>query len=252
MNTQPAGKGKALPQYSVRESMKAKNVSLRITLQQGLEVVIPKGFDQGRIPGIVSKKQNWIEKTLDRLEQQRQQFDITTDHTLPTQLDLRAITETWQIEYEQRSSDRVALIEKSPDVLLLYGRVDNHAACKAVLEKWLAHKAVKHIVPWLRSVSWEVELPFKTASVRGQKTLWASCSHRKTISLNYKLLFLTAPLVRYVLIHELSHTIHLNHSAQFWGLVGQKEPNYKQLDAELRKAMHYVPGWLESTDMAME
>ena len=252
MTTQPAGKGKALPQYSVRESIKAKNVSLRITLQQGLEVVIPKGFDQERIPGIVSKKQSWIEKTLDRLEQQRQQLDVTDDYTLPTQLDLRAIGETWKIEYEQRPSDQVALMEKSSHVLLLYGQVDSFVACKSVLEKWLAHKAVKHIVPWLRSVSWEIELPFKTASVRGQKTLWASCSHRKTISLNYKLLFLAAPLVRYVLIHELSHTIHLNHSAQFWGLVGQKEPNYKQLDAELRQAMHYVPGWLESTDMAME
>jgi predicted metal-dependent hydrolase len=252
MTTQPAGKGKALPQYSVRESIKAKNVSLRITLQRGLEVVIPQGFDQGRIPGIVSKKQNWIEKTLHRLEQQRQQLDVTTDRTLPTQIELRAIAETWQIEYDQRPSDRVALIEKSSNVLLIYGRVDNFTACKGVLEKWLAHKAMKHLVPWLRSVSWEIDLPYTTTSVRGQKTLWASCSHRKTISLNYKLLFLTAPLVRYVLIHELSHTIHLNHSAHFWGLVGQKEPNYKQLDAELRKAVHYVPGWLESPSMEME
>jgi predicted metal-dependent hydrolase len=252
MVTQSAGKGKALPPYSVRESSKAKNVSLRITLQQGLEVVIPKGFDQRRIPGLVSKKQSWIEKTFDRLEKQREQLDVTADQTLPERLTLKAIGEIWQVKYEQQPGDRVALIEQSSRVLLLYGRVDNFTACKSVLSKWLAHKATKHLVPWLRSVSWEINLPFKSASVRGQKTLWASCSYRKTISLNYKLLFLSPALVRYVLIHELAHTIHLNHSADFWALVGEKEPNYKPLDRKLRTAMHDVPNWLEAADLVME
>jgi predicted metal-dependent hydrolase len=250
--SQPAGKSKPMPEYRVRESFRAKNVSLRITTQHGLEVVIPQGFDRGRIPAIVSKKQSWIEKTLHRLEQQRAQLAAKPKQTLPTQLDLRAIGETWKLEYEERPGDRVGLIEKSKGVLLIYGRIDHPPTCRAVLQKWLAHMAKKHLTPWLRSVSWEVDLPYKTASVRGQKTLWASCSHRKTISLNYKLLFLSPALVRYVLIHELSHTIHLNHSPQFWALVGQKEPNYKKLDTELRKAVHCVPDWLESPGIEIE
>jgi len=51
--------------------------------------------------------------------------------------------------------------------------------------------------------------------------------------------------VRYVFIHELCHTIHMNHSPKFWALVAEKEPNYQQIDRELRKAWRYVPAWAE-------
>lgn len=46
-------------------------------------------------------------------------------------------------------------------------------------------------------------------------------------------------------LHELCHTVHLNHSVRFWGLVEEKDPNYKAIDQELRKSSHFVPGWLE-------
>jgi predicted metal-dependent hydrolase len=99
-------------------------------------------------------------------------------------------------------------------------------------------------------VSQEIALPFEQVTVRGQKTLWASCSAKTNISLNYKLLFLPPELVRYVFIHELCHTIHLNHSRRFWALVAEKEPRYKQLDAELNKGWIYIPAWLERSSNA--
>jgi predicted metal-dependent hydrolase len=58
-------------------------------------------------------------------------------------------------------------------------------------------------------------------------------------------LFLPPYLVRYIFIHELCHTVHLNHSADFWNLVAAKEPNYKLYDSELNKGWCYVPEWVE-------
>ena len=235
----------ALPGYKVRESLKAKHVSLRMTVQGGLEVIVHKGFDQSRIPEILHTKQSWIAKTIGRLEEQRQQLSLEASHELPDQLHLRAIDQCWQVEYQPTSSQRITLTEKDKSRLILRGCTQNEDACKSLLQQWLSHKAYQRLVPWLWSVSQELNLPFNKASVRGQKTLWASCSQQKNISLNYKLLFLPTHLVRYVLIHELCHTTHLNHSAQFWGLVFEKESDYKALDLELRKSSHHVPGWLE-------
>ncbi|MBC7822316.1 MAG: M48 family metallopeptidase [Candidatus Parcubacteria bacterium] len=235
----------ALPGYRVRESLKAKHVSLRMTVQGGLEVIVPKGFDQSRIPEILHTKQSWIAKTTDRLEEQRQQLSLEASHELPDRLQLRAIDQRWQVEYQPTQSNRVTLTEKDKSRLILRGCTQNEDACKSLLQQWLSHKAYQRLVPWLWLVSQELNLPFNKASVRGQKTLWASCSQQKNISLNYKLLFLPTHLVRYVLIHELCHTIHLNHSSQFWGLVFEKESDYKALDRELRKSSHYVPSWLE-------
>ncbi|NIN12121.1 MAG: DUF45 domain-containing protein [Gemmatimonadales bacterium] len=80
--------------------------------------------------------------------------------------------------------------------------------------------------------------------VRAQRTRWGSCSRRSTISLNKKLLFLPAPLVEYVMVHELCHTVHFNHSPEFWDLVRERTPEYQALEAELRTAWRYVPAWV--------
>ena len=55
-------------------------------------------------------------------------------------------------------------------------------------------------------------------------------------------------MVHYVFIHELCHTLELNHSAKFWSLVEQWQPDYKRLDAELKDAWRLVPGWVEKTN----
>lgn len=233
------------PQYRVRESSKAKHVSLKMSVQGGLEVIVPKGFDRSRIPEILHNKQNWIERTIERLEEQRQQLALEHSPGLPTQLNLRAIDQLWLVEYCATATTRLTLTEKDKTRLVLRGNTQNEEACKSLLQQWLMHKAYQRLVPWLWSVSEELALPFHKAAIRGQKTLWASCSQNRNISLNYKLLFLTPPLVRYVFVHELCHTVHLNHSANFWALVQEKDPHYKPLDQELRKSSHYVPAWLE-------
>lgn len=242
-----SGQFAALPQYRVRESLKAKHVSLKMTVQGGLEVIVPRGFDQSRIPEILQTKQNWIERTIGRLEEQRQQLALEYSHALPDQLHLRAIDQLWQVEYQPTHSVRLTLTEKDKSRIILRGNTQHDEACKSLLQQWLTHKAYQRLVPWLWSVSQELDLPFHKASIRGQKTLWASCSQQRNISLNFKLLFLPTELVRYVFIHELCHTVHLNHSNHFWALVQEKDPHYKPLDQELRRSSHFVPGWLEPT-----
>jgi predicted metal-dependent hydrolase len=65
--------------------------------------------------------------------------------------------------------------------------------------------------------------------VKSQRTRWASCSAKKNLSLNTKLLFLPPDLVHHALTHELCHTVYMNHSRAFWRLVASNEPHYKAL-----------------------
>jgi len=112
-----------------------------------------------------------------------------------------------------------------------------------VLQPWLRRVGTAHLDPWLGKVSRETGLGYQTLQVRGQKSRWGSCSSRGSISLNYKLLFLPCELVRYILIHELCHTVHPNHSPRYWNLVARFEPAYRDLDRAMRTARTHVPEW---------
>jgi predicted metal-dependent hydrolase len=81
-------------------------------------------------------------------------------------------------------------------------------------------------------------------SVRRQRTRWGSCSTQGTISLNACLLFQSPAVVRYLMVHELCHRRHMNHSRRFWALVESLEPGWKPLDAELLQGWRKVPAWV--------
>lgn len=234
-----------LPYYTIRESRKARNVLLKVSVQGDLEIVIPKHFDKRRLPGILQKRRAWIEETIRHFGEERRSSEAEASGALPERIFLQALGEDWRVEYDETPGSHLTAVEKEGPALALRGNIGNVNACKLALRRWMMYKAIKHLVPWLGRISREIGLPFVRALVRGQRTRWASCSRQKTISINHKLLFLPEHLVRYVFIHELCHTVHLNHSSAFWTSLRDKEPCYKKSNAELRKAWQFVPAWLD-------
>ncbi len=229
----------AIP-HQIRVSPRAKHVYFRISIQQELQITVPRGYNLDKIPPLIERKRSWIESTKLRVE--KYQTEVQPDE-LPLEIILPAAGEIWRVEYLQKNSRRVTLRQKGANILSLSGNVESKLACKRQLRRWLVRKAQETLVPWLRAVSVELNLPFTKVSVRLQKSRWGSCSRRKTISVNAKLLFLRPELVRYLFVHELSHLVHMNHSARYWQFVAARESDYKQLDAEMGKAMRTIPRW---------
>jgi predicted metal-dependent hydrolase len=86
----------------------------------------------------------------------------------------------------------------------------------------------------LNQLSTEHNLPYKDLKITRFRTKWGSCSGHNDIALNYMLMQLPDTHIRYVLLHELAHTVHHNHKPNFWQKVEQMVPDCKQIRNDLK------------------
>jgi predicted metal-dependent hydrolase len=233
--------------YHLRISPRSRSIRFRVTPQRGLEVVIPQGCDPGQVPALLERKQQWIRAALKRVESLRAYYGPAAAWHLPAQIQLPAVGLAWSVTAKPTGTDtRTAVREIGAGQLAISGAIDDEPACRAALARWLMRQGHQHLVPGLRRVSREVGLPYQRVLIRRQKTRWGSCSRDGTISLNAKLLFLSAETVNYVMIHELCHRVELNHSPRFWRLVERHCPEYRRIDAQRRDLWKAVPHWADA------
>ena len=76
---------------------------------------------------------------------------------------------------------------------------------------------------------------YTSITIRDQKTRWGSCSSRGTLSFNYRLIYGPAGPLDYVVVHELCHLTHMNHSKDFWNMVERIMPDYRIYKQWLRE-----------------
>ncbi|MCX6841904.1 MAG: SprT family zinc-dependent metalloprotease [candidate division WOR-3 bacterium] len=215
--------------FRIREHPRARRVRIAVSSRAGMVVTIPHGFDRGRIPEILERKRDWIERAPRRYPMKPEPYRP------PERIVLQAVGEEWAVEYETGAPRHVTLVKRGDRVLHVSGATNRPDVVWKVLERWLTIQARRHLVPWLYRTAGELDISLKGISVRAQRTLWGSCSRRHTISLNARLLLIPPDMVRYVFVHELVHTRHMNHSREFWRAVAVHVPDYRDRVKELKR-----------------
>lgn len=222
------------PVYTIKKHKLAKYVKFRAS-QHGLQITVPYRFNVKQLPAMLEEHKIWIMEQLAKCSSPLVE--------LPTEIVFSAIAETWTISYLETSTVP-RIMQRAGKELVLMGCLDDKRRCVRYLIAWVKRYA-KHILPdYLQRVSCQLNLPYQSVRVKDQKTLWGSCTVDKAINLNYKLLFLPPDLMRHVLVHELCHTVHMDHSGHFWQLVSQFDANSEINRKLLKKGDQYLPGWL--------
>lgn len=226
--------------FSVRENSRARRLSIKVFPRGRVEVVVPRRTRPEVVQAFVREHRDWI-------SQARASF--ATLHPpepfrLPDEVLLTAIGQRFSVRYERASTGKSVRYRTQANVVVLSGRTDDDRQCVAALRRWLARIARQEFAPHLAALSMATANPYRRMHVRGQRTCWGSHSSSGTISINYCLLFLDPEIVRYLMIHELCHGRHMNHSGRFWKLVAQYEPDYRRFDRALANAWDNVPVWV--------
>jgi len=209
--------------YTFRRSFKARRVRLEVRQQTGLTVIVPRSYSISRLPGLLKSKERWISRNLQRFNQSQPASaakKLQSGDTVPylgRELEL--------VEQGDHDGDSVALegnkLAVRPDLF-------NNGLLEPALEQWYRTEAYKLITERADKLSSQMGINYKRLVIRGQKTRWGSCSHRKNLSFNWKLIMAPQPAVDYVIIHELIHLKEMNHSKRFWILVAQYCPGWRE------------------------
>ncbi len=212
---------------------------LKMTVDQKgeLQVIAPKQVSTSVIQEFVLASLDWIEKQQARQTARREALlkSNPPKKFLPGEFfRFYGIERELVFESSNNAKLRFEIVESylvaHLPVPLMDAAVDvEHSktlyqSLKEGLAKFTETEARRHLTERIQFWSEKMKLKVSGVSFRNQKTRWGSCSTAGHISLNWKLVFAPEAVIDYVVIHELAHLVHANHSELFWNLVETFDP----------------------------
>jgi predicted metal-dependent hydrolase len=195
---------------------------VRVTVdpRRGVEVVLPQRAPEREAAAAIRELAPWIERRVRELDHARAMVAARGEQVpyLGELLVLRA------------EPGRTRVHRRGGELLVPAG--DDRVAA---LERWYRRAARDEIAARLRAACARAGSSYSTLTIRGQRTRWASCSPSGAMSFNWRLLLAPAPVLDYVVWHEVCHLEVMDHSPRFWRLLASRCPDYRQQKAWLRR-----------------
>ena len=181
-----------------------------------LVVILPPEIDDST--KIIEKRKSWIQRKWSTIQKTIERAGIPKD--------FKIFGETYIIE-KTTEKPRISHIEKK-----VYINPEKSEHYKAIINQLRKLLKIK-VKPIVEEYAAKYDLKLNKVLVKRQTTKWGSCSSKKNITLNLKLICLPEQTIRYIIFHELTHLKHRKHNQTFWQTISQEFPNYKEQERRL-------------------
>lgn len=213
-------------QYILKKNPRSRSLRLRIS-STGEAVVTAHPLTPNKmIESFVLEHQAWIEQ-----QQHKIRTELSSLTEIREELWYRGERLPFRLQVNQQKKPKVTL---DGGKIVVYSKSEDHQSIRIQLTKWYREQAEKYLPPkTLQLAEKTMNLPVNV-SLRDQKTRWGSCSSRRTISLNWRLILVPEWVSEYIIFHELAHLRQMNHSKAFWLQVSTYCPDYKKAEKWLK------------------
>jgi predicted metal-dependent hydrolase len=217
-------------QYTLRHPPRSKRITLKVEPPSQVIVSAPKRTPKRVINKFVDQNSNWIQKQILKISQRQSLIESDSSIMIFGTLYQKIMTA------EPNKSLGISISDQ--DILLNFPHVPEQnltATREKELNLFLKRAARTFLGKQLKHLSQLMEVEYSSLTLREQKTRWGSCSGQDNISLNWRLVHYPPEIISYVIVHELAHLVHHNHSKDFWHLVAQYDPDYSEHRSYLKK-----------------
>lgn len=220
-----------------------RSLSIYLYPNKPIKVVANKVTSQKTILDFLAAKREWIEKNFikfDAIAELYPKKSIQAGEKFPylgQDRELKVVI----------TLNKKAFVSVSEENLFLHipstawaadSNLEHHPKAIAEFRQFYKREAIKLLSSRIQHWAQVMNLHPSQVKFREQKTRWGSCSSRKIINLNWRLIVFDQEIIDYVIVHELAHLKHMDHSAKFWGVVEQFVPDYPRIVKTLKSSQH--------------
>ena len=209
-----------LPDHYTVSRREVKNARLRVNEDGSVRLFVPLSFTDEDVEKLLERKKSWI-ASKQKFFQQKSKIQLRRNELL-------LLGNRYAYYYSAQYKNKVVVNHESKTIQAHRDLLDS-----SVQEKWLKSVAKRHITERVETLSEALLLPYNKLYIRSQKRKWGNCSSEKNISINWRLIKAPAFVMDYVIIHELCHTVIMNHSAHFYTLLRSHCPDGEAAQAWL-------------------
>lgn len=198
------------------ERKRNKNLYIRVTDEVKVKITCPYLYTNNMISKIISENKKSIKRMIDAKIKQNKAKLKEENKLLGKDINI------CYKDVEKASFNGITLIVKDDKML----------------DKWYKQKAKEEFLKYLEEAYYvfEEKIPYPKLKVRAMKTRWGVCNRKdNSITLNLELIKKDPMYLNYVIVHELSHFVHFDHSKSFWNTVCKYCPDYKMVRKKLKE-----------------
>ena len=226
--------------YQVRRSKRRKKTIQIILSDSGVRVLAPMTTPDSELQAIVRKRAPWILKHFSQSTLDAEPMRFVSGEKLPyLGRNLRLHIDTDNVLMPSVRLDHWRFRVAVPESL---DGEDRHRSIREAAMQWYQERATERLAETVER--WWPRLGCGEKSrvlIRDQRRIWGSCAPDGTLRFNWRAVMLKPALIEYLVVHELAHLTHRNHSKDFWGLVSEVMPDAQQLRKTLREEGRRLP-----------
>lgn len=220
---------------------KRKNISIRIIPKNTIEIISPKSVSISFLKKVLDEKSSWIMKTLDKFEKfdesfkDRKYVNGEIFYYLGTEYKLKIIED----KNINNKNNAYCYIDIKNENLIITTNNNEAEYIKNELRKWYKIESEKIVIKRLEFLKKENtimnQLTPNIIKIKEQKKRWGSCTSNKAIYINSRIAMARIDVIDYILVHEFSHLVHMNHSKDFYNLIESILPEFKECEKWLKE-----------------